>query len=235
MSKTLAIFKREMRSLFVSPLAWVIAAMFMLLSGYLFSLLLFATGAASMSGTFGTMSFILLFVCPLFTMRLLADERRNGTEELLMTSPIAPAHIVLGKFLAALALYAAMLALTLEFPLILSMIGKPDWGPIIGGYAGLLLMGAAFIAIGVFSSSLSDNQMIAGVTAFAILLMLWLVEMAGSGIGAGSTYVFEALSIPTHFEDFEKGVFDALHVYYYVAMTALFLFLTVKRLDAKKW
>lgn len=235
MSKTLAIYKKELKSLFVSPLAYVVMAVFLSLTGYFFSGILIVGREASMRYVFGNMAIILLLISPLFTMRLLAEEHRLGTDELLLTTPLSLHQIVIGKYLAVLTLFVAMLAVSAEFPLILLKFGKPDLGPILGGYAGLALMGAAFLAVGLFASSLTNNQMVAGIISFGILLMLWLIEWASGMVGVGSNYVFEALSIIRHFQDFEKGVLDSLHAFYYVALTFLFLFMSVRSLETRKW
>ncbi|MEW5947319.1 MAG: ABC transporter permease [bacterium] len=235
MSKTFAIYRKELKTLFVSPLAYVVMGVFLGLTGYFFALILFNTREASMRYVFGNMAIILLLISPLMTMRAFAEEHRTGTDELLMTTPVTLWQIVLGKYFAVLTLFAAMLALSAEFPAILFRFGDPDLGPILGGYAGLLLMGAAFVAVGLFASSLTNNQMVAGIVAFGILLLLWLIEWAAGALGMASTKVFEALSILRHYNDFEKGVVDTVHVYYYFALVFLFLFLSIRSLETRRW
>ncbi|MEW6200607.1 MAG: ABC transporter permease [bacterium] len=235
MKKTIAIYKKELKSLFVSPLAYVVIAIFLTLTGYFFTGILVATREASMRYVFGNMAVILLLVTPLFTMRTFAEEHRTGTDELLMTTPLSLHHIVLGKYFAVFTMFAVMLVFSAEFPIILLRLGKPDIGPLLGGYAGLLLMGASFIAVGIFASSLTNNQMVAGIVAFAILLILWLIEWAPTMVGTAYEKFFSELSILRHYSDFEKGVVDTTHIYYYVALVFVFLFLTVRSLETRRW
>ena len=235
MTKTIAIYKKELKSLFVSPLAYVVIAVFLLLTGYFFTGILVASREASMRYVFGNMAVILLLVTPLFTMRTFAEEHRTGTDELLMTTPLSLHHIVLGKYFAVLTMFVVMLGISAEFPIILARLGKPDIGPLLGGYVGLLLMGASFIAVGIFASSLTNNQMVAGIVAFGILLLLWLIEWAPSMVGSAYEKFFAELSILRHYADFEKGVIDTTHVYYYVALIFVSLFLTVRSLETRRW
>jgi ABC-2 type transport system permease protein len=236
MRNALTIAQKELNTYFASPVAYVVTAFFLLVMGYFFYLLLVLTSEASMRGVFGNMAVILLFVTPFLTMRLLAEEQRMGTIELLLTSPVRDWEVVLGKYLGALAFLLFMLALTLFYPLLLSRVGSPDWGPVATGYLGVLLIGAACLAIGVFASSLSQNQIVTGFIAFAILIIGWLLGAASNAVGGGPVgSALNYLALNTHFDDFIRGVVDSQHVVYYFILIAVFLFLATRVVEAKRW
>jgi len=227
---------KELRSYFVSPIAYVITAMFLLVSGYFFALILNVTrDAGMMSYLFGNMAVVLLLISPLISMRLFAEEQRNKTLELLVTSPISDAGIVLGKFLAAVLLLALMLACTLHFPILLLVLGNPDIYPIISGYIGIFLMGCSFLAIGMLTSTWTQNQIIAAVSAFSISLLLWFLgastNLASSGVGQVLTY----LSLNTHYESFAKGLLSLSDVLYYLSIIGILLFITIRSLETRRW
>ena len=233
---TLAITQRELKSYFVSPVAYVVTAFFLLVAGYLFSAILIQSNEASLRFLHSNLSVIWLFVIPFLTMRLLAEEHRMGTIELLLTSPVRDWEVVLGKFLGALVFLLFMLALTLFYPALLSRVGNPDWGPVISGYIGILLVGATCLAVGVFASSLSQNQIVTGFAAFAILILLWLLSAASQAVGGGALGgLLDYLAFNTHFDEFVRGVIDTKHIVYYLAMTAAFLFLATRVVEAKRW
>ena len=168
-------------------------------------------------------------------MRSYAEEKRSGTIELLLTSPLSDFQIIIGKFVGALALYALMLALTFIHISILFWYGEPEWGPIISGYLGLFLMGSAFISIGLAISSMTKNQIVAGVSTFAVLLLFWIINWIGDASGSTTQTVLAYLSILEHFDDFSKGVIDTTHVTYYASFIGLGLFLTAKSMDTERW
>ncbi|MDE3090712.1 MAG: ABC transporter permease subunit, partial [Chloroflexota bacterium] len=171
------IASRELNSYFVSPVAYVVGAAFLLVSGVLFSLTLTSTMDASLRGTFSNITFILVLLAPALTMKLLAEEQRMGTLELLLTSPVHDWQVVVGKFLGSLILFAVMLlGPTLFYVVLLVWLGTPDFGPIISGYLGVLLLGGAFLSIGVLTSSLTQNQVIAYILGLAILLVMWIAD-----------------------------------------------------------
>jgi ABC-2 type transport system permease protein len=175
MSAVLTLTRKELKHYFNSPMAYVIMAVFVLITGWFFASDLFLNNLVSLRSFFAIVPLILLFIVPAFTMRLLSDEKRQGTLELLVTSPLSDIEIILGKFLGGLIFLTTMLGLTLVYPVVLSQLGDLDWGPVIGGYLGLLLMGAALIAIGLFSSSLSANQIIAFILAFFVGFVFYLL------------------------------------------------------------
>jgi len=231
-----AIALKEMKTYFASPVAYVVSVVFLTITGYFFG-----TGLAgpfpeaTLRGFFLQGSFILVIIAPLLTMRLLAEEAKLGTLELLLTNPVRDWEVVLGKYLASLAIFAAMLALTLYYPLVLFWFGDPDIGPIITGYLGYLLLGASTLAIGLLASSFTSNQIVSAVVAFGILLALWLIQQGGTLIGEPVAGVLQYLSLPFHFTDFVFGVIDTLNVIYYLSLIMLFVFITIRSLEARRW
>jgi ABC-2 type transport system permease protein len=254
--KVWPIYKKELRLYFTSPVAYVILTIFLLIAGYFFfSIFSFFTRAsmqmamnpqmgrdlnvtdAVLRPLFANLSVILLLVMPLVTMRLFAEERRSGTIELLLTYPVRDGAVLIGKYLAALTLYATMIAGTLAYPAIIVWIARAgvEWGPLLTGYIGLLLMGAMFLAVGLFASSLTENQIVAAVVTFGILLIFWIIgwtaEFATGALGVVLTH----LSILEHNDTFAKGVLDTKDIIYYLNFTALALFLTLRSLESRRW
>lgn len=228
---------REWKAYTVSPIAYVVATLYLVICGYLFAVILFTTRQATLRYLFENMSFLLLLIAPMITMRLLAEERRNGTMEMLLTLPFRDSDVVIGKFLAALELFIAMCIPTLWYVVLLRIVAgtAPDAGPLLGGYLGLLLEGAVFIAIGLFASSLTSNQVVAAVLAFTIGLGFWLVAALGSVFGPAVSELAQFLALPTHFRDFARGVIDLRSVVYYLSLIVGFLFLTYTSLQTRRW
>jgi len=252
--KIWAIFKKEMRLYFTSPVAWVVLTIFLFIAGYFFSSIFSFFSQASIQSAmnpqmgrdlnvtdsvmrplFSNVSVILLLLMPLVTMRLFAEERRAGTIELLLTYPVRDGAVLAAKYLAALGLYALMIGLTVLYPLIVVYFARLEWGPVLTGYLGLLLMGATFIAVGVFASSLTENQIVAAVTTFGVLLIFWILGWSADYAGGSIGRVLQFLSILEHNDSFSKGVLDTKDVLYYVNFTALALFLTLRSLEARRW
>jgi ABC-2 type transport system permease protein len=248
------IFKKEMRLYFTSPVAWVVLTIFLFIAGYFFASIFNFFSQASIQSAmnpsmgrdlnvtdsvmrplFSNISVILLLLMPLVTMRLFAEERRAGTIELLLTYPVRDGAVLAGKYLAALALYAIMIGLTVLYPVIVVYFARLEGGPVLTGYLGLLLMGATFIAVGVFASSLTDNQIVAAVTTFGVLLIFWILGWSADYAGGALGRVLQFLSILEHNDSFSKGVLDTKDVLYYVNFTALALFLTLRSLEARRW
>jgi len=169
------------------------------------------------------------------TMRTYSEEKRSGTIELLLTSPLTDWEIILGKFLGAMALYSAMLAVTLIHVGFLFVYGRPEWKPLVTAYLGLLLMGGCFISVGLFISSLTRNQIVAGMVTFAVFLLLWIITWIGSFSGPTVDKLTQYLSIVDHYDDFGKGVIDTTHLIYYVSFITFGLFLTAKAVDSERW
>jgi ABC-2 type transport system permease protein len=234
-----AIFVKEMKSYFSSPIAYVVLIVFSLLTGFFFTAYFnWATrygGEASMRAIFHNISITMIFVSPLITMRLFAEEKRMGTIELLMTSPVTDTEVVIGKFLASLALFALMLVSTILCPVFLMTYAKPDIDPMLVGYLGLFLLGASFLSLGIFASSLTSNQIVAALISFVLLLGLWTIGWMSSAVGSMMSKVFSFISLVEHFEDFSKGVIDTKHVFYYLSFTCFSLFLAVKMVQSSRW
>lgn len=235
MSNTLAIAERELKSFFVSTVAWVVAAAFLFLCGYLFAVILLNTNEASLRYMISNLSVILLFVAPFLTMRLLAEENRLGTVELLLTNPVRDVEVVLGKFLGVMGFVLVMFAFTLYFPALLFIFGSPDPGPIATGYLGVILQAAAFVSIGLAVSSLTENQIVAAFLAFAVNLVLWLSESISTFLGKPLSDVMRYLSVTSHFQDFSRGVIDSSHVIYFLSVVAAALFVTYLSLQTRRW
>lgn len=231
------ITSRELKSYFASPVAYVVSALFLLAMGYLFPLILINSQDASLRGTFSNMIFILLLLAPALTMRLLADEQRMGTIELLLTSPVHDWQVVVGKFLGSLILYVVMfIGPTLYYVLILKVFGEPDFGPIVTGYLGILLLGASFLAIGVFTSSLTQNQVIAYFAGLVILILLWIADAAGGIAGFGPiSSALSYLAVTQHYDNFFRGIVDTTDVVYSLSVIAVALFLATQVLQTRRW
>ncbi len=231
------IASRELNSYFVSPVAYVVGAVFLLITGVLFSLIVTSTMDASLRATFSNITFILVLIAPALTMKLLAEEQRMGTLELLLTSPIHDWQVVVGKFLGALVLFAVMLlAPTLYYVLILSVFGSPDYGPILSGYVGVLLLGGAFMAIGLLTSSLTQNQVIAYIVGLVILLLMWISDAMSRIVGGGAAGdALTYLAITRHYDDFLRGVIDTPNVIYPLSVIVVSLFIATQVLQTRRW
>ena len=178
---------------------------------------------------------LVLFVMPMVTMRTYSEEKRSGTIELLLTSPLTDFQIIMGKFLGAMGLYAVMLLVTVPHIALLFIYGNPEWKPILTAYLGLLLLGGCFISLGLLISSLTKNQIVAGMVTFAVFLMLWIITWIGSFSGPTVDQLTKYLSIIDHLDDFSKGVLDTSHLIYYLSFITFGLFLTAKSVDSERW
>jgi ABC-2 type transport system permease protein len=178
---------------------------------------------------------IILFIMPMITMRTYSEEKRSGTIELLLTSPLTDLEIIVGKFVGAMGLYCAMLAVTVAYMGILFYFGNPEWRPVVAGYLGLVLLGGCFISVGLLISSLTKNQIVAGVITFAVFLILWIINWSADQSGPTMRAVLNHLSIIDHFDDFARGIIDTKHVVYYLSFITFGLFLTAKSVDSERW
>jgi ABC-2 type transport system permease protein len=254
MRNAMAIAQKELRAYFASPIAYIVIGFFALLFGWFYvGILDWFVRQGMQMGQFGmgpqnmnvnqqmirplllNMTVVFLFLLPLITMRTYAEEKRSGTIELLLTSPLTDAQIVVGKFLGAMGLYTAMLALTLVHFGLLFVFGHPDWKPIATAYLGLLLFGGCFISIGLFVSSLTKNQIIAGAATFGVFLLLWVIDWIGQSLGPTGESILKYLSMTDHLDDFVKGVIDTKHLVYYLSFIAFGLFLTLRSVDTERW
>ncbi len=240
---TFAIMKRELKSYFTSLIAYVVIAIFLIISGYFFytNLVMFVMWVGSdvklglWQYTFHDMRFIMLLLIPLLTMRLFAEEKKLGTIELLYTNPIRDAEIVAGKYLSCLTVFIIMLFLTLLYPVLLEVVFSVEIGPLLAGYIGLLLLGAAFIACGIFISSLTENQIVAAMATVGVLVFFWFIDWNEGIAGEQAVEVLHRLSLFEHFTNFTKGVIDISDIVYYVSLIAFFLFCTLCSLEVRKW
>ena len=253
MKNILAICEKELKSYFSSPIAYLTMAMFAILFGFFFwnsvgYFVSISVQSMAMGRSFPmdlnemiirplllNTSVIGLFLIPMIAMRLFAEEKRSGTIELLLTSPVHDAEIVIGKWLAALGLYATLLLISLANIGFLFLYGKPDWRPLVAGYLGLILQAGALLAIGAFISTLTKNQIIAGITTFAVCLLLWVFEWVGGYETAGWAKAMAYMSVVAHFEPFAKGVIDSKDAVYFLSLIFLGLFLSVRSLESLRW
>jgi ABC-2 type transport system permease protein len=235
MSPALVISRREIRTYFNSPVAYIVVTVFTIITGYLFFTQLFIEKQAEMRGFFGIMPLLFMFVAPALTMRLLADEKSTGTLELLITMPVRDWEVVVGKFLAAMALLCTALALTLVFAFTVKALGPLDRGPAIGGYLGLVLMGGAYIAIGVMTSSFTRNSIVSFILAFAITFVLYLFGRLTQFAPPSLQGLFSFLSIDSHFENISRGVVDSRDVIYYASVISVSLLVATLSLESRRW
>ncbi len=231
------VMKRELGAYFTSPIAYVVIAIYLAVVGGLGSLLMYFTREASMRYVFNhavTLLFTVL-VTQVLTMRLVADERRTGTLELLLTAPLRDWEVVVGKYLASLVVLLVMIALTAYFPMMLMRLGDPDVGPILSGYLGYVLLGASLLAVGLFASSVTQNQIVAAVIGIGIILLLWLSGALEELVGPTMGRVVAYLPIFGHYMDMVRGVIDTTDIVYYVTLIALFLFLSTRVIESGRW
>jgi len=248
-----AITAKEFRGYFSSPVAWVMMGLFAALFGVFFKAFLSGFIEQSMGGQFGqgpqsvnvnqmmigpllgNASVLILFLLPMVTMRAYSEEKRSGTIELLLTSPLTDLEIVLGKFFGAMGMYAGLLGVTMLYISILFIWGNPAWLPVVSGYLGLLLLGGSFVAMGLFISSLTGNQLVAAAASFVVFLIFWIISWLADGAGPMIGPILRYLSITEHFSDFGKGVIDTKHIVFYLSFIVFGLFLATKSVDSDRW
>ena len=252
----LTIWQKELKQFFLSPIAYVILVVFITLAGlFYFDLFTYFVQIQAqyqyyqnpmamqqlnvndmiVTPLFHNLSVLLLLIIPLVTMRLYAEEKRNGTEEALLTSPVSESSIVWGKFMGAITFYLAAILLTAQFPLILFKYGQPDLGKVLTGYAGLFLMGASFIAFGLFTSTLAKTQTQAAVWSFFMLLVLWIVGWLAESVAGIAGKFLKYAAIMTHFENFAQGVISVGDLVYFAAFIFLFIFLATRVVESSRW
>jgi ABC-2 type transport system permease protein len=235
-SNHVAVFcKKELKSFFDSHIAYIVITIFLLISGWFFFSDLFLVNQASLRNLFNIIPFIFMFFVPAVTMRLISEEKRSGTIEVLLTLPVRDYEIILGKFLAGLILIVVAVMLTFIYVLVLSGIGDFDFGSVVSGYIGLILLGAAYLSIGVFTSSLTENQIVAFITGFVIIFALFMLDKVLIFLPAFLASFFEYLSVNYHFSNIARGVIDSRDVIYYLSLIFFFLFLAVRTLENRKW
>jgi ABC-2 type transport system permease protein len=249
-----AVFRKEMGSFFVAPIAYVVIASFLFISGFFFWANISFMSILSLQATANPMlaerinptdvvvrplaqnlGIVLLFVTPLLTMRLFSEEKKSGAIELLLTYPITDTGVTVGKFLAAAFVLLVMLVGTGASVLLLMAIGKPDMGTVVSCYLGLFLMGMAFMALGTFISSLTENQIISAVVTFGAALLCWIMSWTSTVAGETAGAIIKELSILEHMDSFNRGVLSLGDISFFVLFTAFFLFLTVRSVEAHRW
>ena len=236
MNPAMVIARREVRAYFNSPVAYIVVSAFTIIAGGIFFFFkFFLAQEASMRGFFESMPMLFMFMIPAITMRLLADEKASGTLELLITMPVRDAEVVIGKFLAAMALLCTAIGLTLVFAITVKSLGPLDRGPTIGGYLGLVLMGGAYVSIGVMASALTRNSIVSFIVAFAISFALYLLGRLTQFLPQALQKLVAYLSIDGHFENIGRGVIDTRDLIYYLSVMAVCLQLATTSLESRKW
>lgn len=231
-----AVAWKEIKVYFSNPTAYIVGMMFLALSGFFFARdLNDPFPQASLVNFFYGATIILILIAPVLTMRLMAEEQKLGTIELLLTSPVRDWEVIIGKYVASFVFLVATVALTFYYTIILYVFGSPDAGPIYAGYLGLLLYGGAALAIGLLCSTLTSNQIVAAVVAMGILLVMFFANLASDNIGGTASTIISEISIRSHFEDFDRGIIDTKHVVYYLSVIAFFLFMSVRALESRRW
>jgi len=254
MSGVSAVLRKELTIYFATPIFYIMGFFFLLVEGFLFFFIYFnyfQTASFQVSQNpqlaamldpyqvvfrsfFEDLGFIFLLITPILTMRLLAEEKRSGTSELIFTYPLPDWAVILGKFLAALVVLATFLLFTVCYPVIFAFLTRMDWGQIASGYVGVLLLGGACLALGLFASSLTQNQIIAAISAFALLLLFWLIG-AQQDVGSAPAQFLTAISLREHLPNLAKGVIDTKDLLFYLCFTYFFLFLTKRQLESRRW
>ena len=231
-----AIYKREFQSYFISPIGYAVLAAFMFFSGIFFYVQCLYTGSVNMSPVFQSMFFIVLFVIPLITMRTFADDKKNKTDQALLTAPVGIPAVVISKFLSALSVFALCLCSFIIEGLALSFMAKPDWSVIIGNVFGMIIMGSSFVALGIFISSLTESAVVAAIVSFVINVLLSLLDTIGYTVNwEWLTYIINALSFQGKYNNFALGIVSLSDVVFFVSVTCLFLFLTDRVIEKRRW
>ncbi len=237
MENILIITKKEFKSYFISPIAYVFITVFLVISNFLFFQGFFLNNQADMRGYFSLLPWIFLFFVPAVTMRTWSEEKKGRTLELLLTWPISDLEVVIGKFLAAFAFLAVAVLASVTIPITIMTLGTPDMGPIIGGYVGALLMGAAYLAIGLWISSHTENQIIAFIVGVVVTFILFIMSnpFVLMAVPHWMAPVLSYIGLGNHFESIERGVIDSRDILYYLSIIGFFLFLNVQSLGSRKW
>lgn len=234
--KILAIMKKELQSFFYSPIAYIVFSSVLMIVGYLFWVILMTSRMATLEPMLSNAAFILLLASPVLTMRLISEEKKSKTIELLLTSPISPVEIITGKFLACFVLYLILIVLTMQYPLILSFYSPEfDMGPVYSGYIGLILIGAAFISLGLFASTLTENQIIAAMVSFGGLVLFWVFGWAKHAFDNSFGQLLGNLSIFDRYAEFLRGIVDSGNVIFFLVFTLTWLFLATRVLESDRW
>ena len=232
----MAIAWKELQVYFTTPTAYIIGAMFLIYAGIIFVLdITSQTPEASVRSFILPSSTFFILLSPLLTMRLLAEEQKLGTMELLLTAPVRDWEVVIGKYLASLGALIATIALTVYYVIMIYSFGDPDTGPVLSAYLGVILYGAAALSIGLLASSLSSNQLVSSVVGMGTLLVLTFVDEIGARLSGVPADIINNISLRVHFSDFSRGIIDTSNIVYYISIIAVVLFLTVRSLETRRW
>ena len=234
MRQAILIFNKEFKDYFISPIAYIVIAVFLLVTGWLFFSTFFIFGQAELRRFFDLLPFLFALVVPIITMRLFSEELNVGSYEILLTLPVTFRDIIIGKFLAGLAFVAAILLPTLSYPIFISFIGELDWGVVAGSYIGSLLLGAAFVSIGLFASSLTRNQIIACIVGMVICAVLAIIDKMLFFFPQSILDVVVYLSAAVHFENVAKGIVDTRDILYFLSIMFIGLYATHMVMQEKK-
>ena len=218
MRQVVHIFRKEFSAYFISPIAYIVIAIFLLVTGWFFFATFFLFNQANLRAFYALLPVIFAFVIPATTMRLISEEINVGSDEILLTMPVTFRDVILGKFLASVALVVAMLIPTIAYPLTVSLMGQLDWGPVVGGYLGAIFLGAAFSAVGLFASALTRNQIIAFIIGLAVCFTLTLIDKMLYFLPQSLLGVFAYLGADFHFQNIAKGIIDSRDILYFVSI-----------------
>ncbi len=234
MGSAMNVFKKEFRGYFVSPVAYIVISIFLILTGWFFFSTFFLFGQAEMRNFFSLLPVIFSFIIPAITMRLFSEEFNTGSYELMLTMPLSGLDIIIGKFMAAAAFVVVMLAPTFSYAVCISFIGDLDWGPVIGGYIGAVLLGASFSTIGLFASSLTRNQIVAFIVGMSLCFILTLLDKMLFFLPDGALNVFQYLGADYHFQNVSKGIIDSRDILYFISVCFVMLYSTNLVIQEKK-
>jgi ABC-2 type transport system permease protein len=230
MREFVILWQKEARALFLSPIAYAVVTVFLLIMGYSFALTLFVSHTPGLVHLFFQMFVLFLLIVPIITMRLVAEERKLRTLEMLLTAPVTESQVVLAKFAASMTLLMLMLLLSAAYPLVLALYGDPDWGPIYSGYLGLVLLAASLVGTGLLASALATNQIIAALLSLSIFLLLWIIDDFGYLLPEPFDTLVVNLSLSGHFRPFAIGSLYLSDAAFYISVTLLTLFLSIRAL-----
>lgn len=230
-----AVFWKEVKSYFYSPIAYVLIGLFIVLTSIFFTFGNLLSGSGNFNGVLGNAIIFLVFIIPILTMKIMAEDRKNGTEVLLITSPASLTSIVVGKFLASYFVYVVLTGITFIYPIVLLAFGGQITPSMVGGYIGFLLLGAAFISVGIFASTLTESQVIAAIIGIVSLFIMYISGSIGPSIGGVVGKILSWFSLLTRYEDFSVGILSLSPVIYYLSFVAVFLFLTVRIIEKRRW
>lgn len=232
----LAIMKRELSAYFLSPIGYIVLAAFYAFGGLYFYMATLLSNTTSLSDVFGNLFIILIFIIPILTMRLFSEDKKQKTDQALLTAPVSLIAIVLGKYIAALIMYLICISVTIVYAIIISFFNSPAWPTVIGNFIGIFLLGAALIAIGMFLSSLTENQIIAAISGIVVGLFIFMIDSIAGAIGNNFVSdILKKISFMSHYNNFTIGILNLADIVFFISISAIFTFLTVRVFEKKRW